>query len=172
MTAPDLDLSPRTGPPTAGGGSRSTGSRWPVFAVVAVLLAGGAFLVSQALSNATLFFLEVDEAVDQRPDMGTERFRMMGSVVPDTVERTSDGVTFVITYDGETAEVRHQGDPPELFSDKIPVVLEGHWEGVVFASDRMLVKHDEQYVEDNGDRIDAADIEAQKSAASVNDSDK
>ena len=29
--------------------------------------------------------------------------------------------------------------------DGIPVLLEGRWEGSVFASDRILVKHDESY---------------------------
>jgi cytochrome c-type biogenesis protein CcmE len=37
------------------------------------------------------------------------------------------------------------------------VVLEGRWQGEVFASDRMLIKHNEVYVEQNPDRVAAYD---------------
>src|SRR3546814_4246885 len=45
---------------------------------------------------------------------------------------------------------------PELFQPDIPVVLEGRWsdEGDWFASDRILVKHSEDYEADNPDRTD------------------
>jgi cytochrome c-type biogenesis protein CcmE len=53
------------------------------------------------------------------------------------------------------------GDPPELFQDAIPVVLEGSWQatpdGTVFASDRILVKHDEVYDSENPDRLREAE---------------
>ena len=42
---------------------------------------------------------------------------------------------------------RPRGHPPEMFRPGIPVVLEGHWHEAadVFASDRILIKHDESY---------------------------
>ena len=49
--------------------------------------------------------------------------------------------------------VVHQGDPPELFQAGLPVVLEGRWQGDVFASDRILVKHSEEYKASNPDRV-------------------
>jgi cytochrome c-type biogenesis protein CcmE len=36
-------------------------------------------------------------------------------------------------------------------------VLEGNWEGEVFASDRILVKHSSEYEADNQERLDEAD---------------
>ena len=71
---------------------------------------------------------------------------------------------FTIVYNGVEAEVRHRGDPPELFGDTIPIVIEGRWEGVVFGSDRILIRHDETYVEDNGERISDAEREAEREA--------
>ncbi len=55
--------------------------------------------------------------------------------------------------------MRHDGDPPELFQPGIPVVLQGSWAptGNEFLSDRILVKHSEEYEADNGDRIDDAE---------------
>jgi cytochrome c-type biogenesis protein CcmE len=52
------------------------------------------------------------------------------------------------------------GDPPDLFEPGVPVVLEGRWQGdgddLVFSSDRMLVKHSEEYEAENEDRLDDA----------------
>lgn len=126
-------------------------------AVLVVVLGLGAFAVSQALGDATLFFRNADEAVAQRAELGTTRFRLQGLVVPDTVVELPDGVEFEVTFNGVVVPVEHQGDPPELFQDDIPVVLEGHWsdtsDDAVFLSDRMLVKHDENYDAENPDRV-------------------
>ena len=58
-------------------------------------------------------------------------------------------------------------DPPELFDNPwIPVVLEGSWQpevvqvvtgqdDYVFVSDRMLVKHTNEYSSDNDDRVES-----------------
>ncbi len=57
--------------------------------------------------------------------------------------------------------------PAELFQPGIPVVLEGRWSasGAVFESDRILVKHSEQYEADNGDRLaDAQDADVDDSS--------
>jgi cytochrome c-type biogenesis protein CcmE len=45
------------------------------------------------------------------------------------------------------------GDPPQLFRANVPVVLEGHFQGTTFQSDRILVKHSEDYREDHKDRV-------------------
>ena len=60
----------------------------------------------------------------------------------------------------------HVGDPPELFGPKIPVVLEGTFQGDRFESDQILIRHDNTYDEKNPDRIKQADRDAQKSSAS------
>jgi cytochrome c-type biogenesis protein CcmE len=49
--------------------------------------------------------------------------------------------------------VSHQGDPPELFKPGIPVVLEGRFQGATFASDRIMVKHSEDYVAKHPSRV-------------------
>lgn len=120
--------------------------------IVAVL----GLLVVQGLGNATLYFRTVDEAVAQRSELGERRFRIQGDVVPGSVRPTEAGVTFTLTgAAGARVEVVHQGDPPELFRPEIPVVLEGHFAGNRFMSDRILVKHDETYIADNPSRVDA-----------------
>jgi cytochrome c-type biogenesis protein CcmE len=148
--APPLDLTPRTAPARR---RRGLAASVVLVAVVAAL----ALIAVKALGDASLFFLNADEAVEQRGDLGTDRFRLQGKVVDDSVEETDDGVAFQVTFNGVTVDVVHQGDPPELFQPGIPVVLEGHWDGDVYASDRILVKHSSEYEADNEDRLREAD---------------
>lgn len=121
--------------------------------VFAVLLGAMAFILFEGLSNATIYFYNADEAVAQKATLGTSRFRLQGSVVAGTVKALNDGVDFDVSYGGVTVAVAHQGDPPELFQPGIPVVLEGHWQGDVFASDRILVKHTSAYKAEHPDRV-------------------
>lgn len=148
--APPLDLTPRT---TPGRRRRGLVASIVLVAVVAAL----ALIAVKALGDASLFFLNADEAVEQRDDLGTDRFRLQGTVVDDSVDETADGVAFQVDFNGVTVDVVHRGDPPELFQPGIPVVLEGNWDGEVFASDRILVKHTSEYEAENEDRIREAD---------------
>jgi cytochrome c-type biogenesis protein CcmE len=119
----------------------------------AVVLGALGFLVFQGLGNATLYFRTADEAVAQRSSLGDRRFRIEGDVVAGSVQQVGNDVSFTITSKGIEVPVRHRGDPPELFRPGIPVVLEGRFQGDVFSSDRMLVKHSETYIAQNPDRV-------------------
>ena len=150
-----LDLTPRP-PAPAPGGRTERGKRVAVLGVLGVLVVALVFMAYQGLNNATVFFRNVDEAVAERDDLGDRRFRLQGRVVPATVESDGTTVRFVVEHAGVEADVRHVGDPPELFQPDIPVVLEGSWseEGDWFASDRILVKHEEEYEAENPERTD------------------
>jgi cytochrome c-type biogenesis protein CcmE len=160
-TGDELDLTPRGDGEAPGRAVRSSGMRrWVGVAVLVAVVGVGAAVVVQALNDATLFFRNADEAVAQRSELADSRFRLQGLVVPASVSSYPGGVEFQVAYNGVTVDVEHTGDPVELFDDGIPVVLEGRWSGVgdnaVFVSDRMLVKHDENYVADNSGRLDDA----------------
>jgi cytochrome c-type biogenesis protein CcmE len=146
---PELDLTPRTGE------ARRRRGVPAVIALVAVVAALG-FIAVKALGDASLFFYNADEAVEQRDRLGDDRFRLQGTVVADSVDETDDGVTFQVEYNDVTVDVVHRGDPPELFQPEIPVVLEGNWDGDVFASDRILVKHTSDYEAEHEDRLQDA----------------
>jgi cytochrome c-type biogenesis protein CcmE len=119
--------------------------------VVAFVVAG--VLLWQGLSNATLYFKTVDEAVAERAELGDRRFRLEGIVQEGSVREADGGVDFVVEENGAEIRVHHVGDPPELFRPNIPVVLEGRFAGQRFASDRILVKHTSEYRRDNPDRV-------------------
>jgi cytochrome c-type biogenesis protein CcmE len=121
-------------------------SRWGPLVVLAVVLVGIGALVYRGLNDAALYFRSADEAVAQRDELGTGRFRLQGTVVGEPVTDGNE-VSFDVEYDGVTVAVDHSGTPPDLFRPGVPVVLEGHWrEGEdVFDSDRMLIKHAAEY---------------------------
>lgn len=129
-------------------------TRWRIAAVVVIIAAAIGFLVFKGLGDATVYFKTADEAVAQKAKLGDHRFRVEGAVVTDSVHETTDGVRFEIINAGVVVPVLHRGDPPELFKPGIPVVLEGRWDGDVYASDRIMVKHTSEYREQNPDRVD------------------
>lgn len=130
-----------------------TGSRRRLWLAGAVVIVALGVLVAQGLGNATLYFRTADEAVAQRESLGDRRFRIQGDVVAGSISEVGNDVTFTLAKNGVDVPIRHQGDPPELFQPGIPVVLEGHFDGQVFASDRILVKHSETYTAENPERV-------------------
>jgi cytochrome c-type biogenesis protein CcmE len=155
----ELDLRPRTGAEALPRARARRRRPVAAYLALAAVVLGIGFVVVQGLGNATLYFRNVDEAVAQRDELGTRRFRLQG-LVGDDVAQAGGAVTFTLSFNGVDLPVHHAGDPLELFGPGQSVVLEGHFvEGSdVFASDYMLVKHDEDYTDDNADRIaDATD---------------
>jgi cytochrome c-type biogenesis protein CcmE len=150
-----LDLTPREVAP-ARSASADRGRRVAILGALGVLVVALVFMAYQGLNNATVFFRNVDEAVAERDSIGDRRFRLQGRVVDGSLESDGTSVTFTVEHAGVQAAVRHVGDPPELFQASIPVVLEGTWsdEGEWFESDRILVKHEEEYEAENPERTD------------------
>jgi cytochrome c-type biogenesis protein CcmE len=150
-----LDLSPR---PTPDAG-RATGSgprRWPWLLVIVALIGGIGFVISRALTDATQFYLTADEAVARKAEFGDRSFRLEGSVVEGTTAGRPGGATFEVSSNGVRVPVDHSGTLPEIFQSCIPVVVEGRWEGERFASTSIIVAHDEQYEEENSQRMQQA----------------
>jgi cytochrome c-type biogenesis protein CcmE len=131
------------------GGTRRT---WIGVIVVAAALA---FLVLRAVGDATVYFKTADEAVAERAELGDRRFRIEGLVVPGSVEKGAGEVDFTIRgAEGAVVDVVHQGNVPELFQPDIPVVMEGRFSGERFVSDRILVKHTNEYRAENPERVE------------------
>ena len=169
-----LDLTPRR-PAVAGRRLRTV--RGLVSLLVVAAVAGGiSFALFRLVSDASLFFLNADEAVERRDELGNQRFRLQGTPVAHSVVPTKldfeQAVAFTVSFAGVTADVVHVGSPPDLFTPGVPVVLEGRWiegrpadleafacgtnDGHYFASDHMLVKHDNEYRDTYPDRLAAA----------------
>ncbi len=165
----ELDLTPRIRDAERRG--RRVGPALLLVVVAAVI----GFVLYQGLSGATLFLREANSAVAQRDELDGRRFRLLGTPVAVTDERFEYGgdtaVRFSVACDGIAVDVVHRGNVAESFQLGVPVVLEGRWsqtgelptppapwagganDGWYFDSDRMLVKHDNEY---RTDRIEEA----------------
>ncbi len=158
--SPELDLTPRTAAPT---GPRSARKQRPIgiYLVLVAIVLGVGFVVLQGLDGATLYFRNVDEAVAERDELGTRRFRLQGLIT--TIDEVEVGAaTFEVAFNGDSVPVQLTGDRPPMFGEGQPVVLEGHFDGgstePLFLADRALVRHSEEYEAEHEDRVvDAGD---------------
>jgi cytochrome c-type biogenesis protein CcmE len=134
------------------------------FGAIAVIVAALAFLMVKGLGSATEYFRTTDEAAAQANKLGSKRFRLEGVVVADSIcAAAGGGVQFLVEENAKRIEVHHRGDPPELFRPDIPVVVSGRFDRTiasttlsdapVFASDLLMVKHSNIYVEKNKKRV-------------------
>jgi cytochrome c-type biogenesis protein CcmE len=114
-----------------------------VVAIVAIAV------LAFVLSDNVVYFRTVSEAVADRENLGTDRFRLAGAVVPGSVEETRRGVRFEVTDGDATVAVDHTGSPPDLFEEDAPVVVEGNWRSkgadAPFVSDRIMIRHGSEY---------------------------
>lgn len=125
-----------------------------VVAVVAIIA------LAIVLSENVVYFRTVSEAVHNRKDEGTSRFRLAGGVVDKSIVDTKHGVDFKVTDGKHIVVVHHDGDTPALFKNGAPVVVEGHWaskaSNAPFLSDRILIKHGADYTPPKVDTKKAA----------------
>jgi cytochrome c-type biogenesis protein CcmE len=157
----ELDLTPQEQ------GQRSRKARslrnW---SIVCVLLILAGFILFKALTSARVFYLNVDEAVAQKNDLGTDTFRMLGKVVSVPPEDEQKDLQFILDYGGKKAIVRHDGpEPTDLFECGVNVVVNGKWAGEFFESDQILIKHSEEYSAENPDRLKEGAIPANASCS-------
>ena len=129
-----LDLTPRdTGP------EPSAGRKWLPRLVLVGIAAALVAVLFQTLGDASLFFYNVDEAVERRAELGDDRFTLQGTPINSATTFNAagqEGVAFTVTFEGIDADVVHIGSPAELFQPSVPVVLEGRWiEGVPAGAD-------------------------------------
>lgn len=150
----DLDLTPRepAGAPTPGSRRKARLRNWLIMGVIGAVLA---FVLIQAITSARVYFYNVDEAIALRAETGDATIRMQGTVLEDNGVDGDGALRFTMIFAGETAQVRHTGDEPSnLFAVGEKVVAEGKWDGEVFQSHQVVIKHSEEYIEDNGERLE------------------
>jgi len=118
--------------------------------VIGLVVAGGA-LAYLALSNVgeNLVYYWSPSELKAEGERGVGAMvRLGGMVERGSIERGGDGLTlrFAVTDGRESVPVYAKAVPPAMFREGIGVVLEGRMgEDGTFASNRLMVKHDNQY---------------------------
>ncbi len=111
-----------------------------------ILLAGAAVLVLTALRDSIVFFFGPTELVQRGPSI-PERVRLGGLVAHASVREGTDGsFTFEVTDLQTSIPVVYTGVLPDLFREGQGVVAEGSYTGGMLRADRILAKHDENYM--------------------------
>ena len=106
-------------------------------------------------SNNTIYYYTTSEAIENITAISSERIKLGGFVVPESVSKGSiDETNFEITDGNKTIKIVFDGFIPELFQDEMGVILDGYFENNIFYSDDMLVKHDNEYVSEDGETYD------------------
>jgi cytochrome c-type biogenesis protein CcmE len=118
----------------------------PAAGLLAILIG---FLVFN-IRGDLVYYKVPDEVVGDATIGETDRFRLGGQVVPGSISSDDSEVTFSVTDGKKTIVVVHTGAPQQLFTEGIGVVVEGTWNGDIFFSDSMIIKHDEQYRTEDG----------------------
>jgi cytochrome c-type biogenesis protein CcmE len=127
------------------------------FVLVALIGAAG-FVLIKGMGDASLYYYNADEAVAKKDDLGDRTFRIQGTYVGTATSNDDEGtIAFDIAFAGVRVPVVHEGSEPALFEPGVPVVLQGRWspDGATFLSERIEVKHGEEYREENPDRVPA-----------------
>ena len=106
-------------------------------------------------SNNTIYYYTTSEAIENITAISSERIKLGGFVVSESVSKGSiDETNFEITDGNKTIKIVFDGFIPELFQDEMGVILDGYFENTIFYSDDMLVKHDNEYVSEDGETYD------------------
>jgi cytochrome c-type biogenesis protein CcmE len=156
--ANDLDLTPRTNVDGTAVASQRKRNWLPILVLALVVVAGGV-IVTQFLTSAVDYYCNVDEINVREGCDDDRRIRLQGTVDEGSVVR-SDGVTvFTISFNGASLPVRYAGEPGGIFKECIPVVVHGVIEEGALQGDRVEVKHSDEYVSVNDERVvDAQDL--------------
>jgi cytochrome c-type biogenesis protein CcmE len=121
---------------------------WRLLAVFALLAVALVFLLVEGLGSSLDYFDTVNQAMAHRQTLGTQTFRLEGTVVPDTIHATDAGSNFSICQGSNIVHVANTGSPPGLFKARVPVVVVGHFTSETsdeFVSNSILIKHSSTY---------------------------
>jgi cytochrome c-type biogenesis protein CcmE len=153
---PSTGSQPDAGPPPVPR-AVPAGKRHTVrYVVVGLVLVGAlVFLLVKGLGSALDFYLPADQAVAQKATLGDKTFNIEGVVAPGSIHSTKSGVDFVVTSGAVHVAVQNSSSPPQLFQPNIPVIAVGHFQGDLFVSDQILVKHTSTYIAQYPSRVTA-----------------
>ena len=139
-------------------------NRRRILAVVAIMVAAGvlAFLAFGGIVENLVYYWSPTELEASGDKALGATIRLGGLVEPGTIQHSEDGLTlkFAVT-DGEASiPISTKSVPPAMFREGVGVVVEGSVDRAgQFETQRLLVKHDNQYqAPSEGENLDMAEM--------------
>lgn len=160
-----MDLSPRTSPDDSPLAMRRRKTNYVSIGVIALVLVGGAVIVSRFLTSAIDYYCNVDEVGVRDGCESGRQLRVQGTVDKGSLTSAVGATSFSMSFNGKTIRVAYSGQPGGIFQECIPVVVQGRLVGDTFEAARIEVKHSNEYVAANKSRIAIAEAEACSQAA-------
>lgn len=154
----EMDLSPRTSE-TGGGAPSRTRRNWLPIVVLALVVVAGGVIVTKFLNESVDYYCNVDEIGVRDGCEEGRRVRIQGAVEEGSVEQDGSDTLFTISFNDETLAVHYQGEPGGIFKECIPVVVHGVIEDGELQGDRVEVKHSDEYVAVNDERVEDAKLD-------------
>ena len=120
--------------------------------VATLLVAGGAlfFIARGGLHKDLVYYLDVQELRARESELHGQTVRLGGLVQNDSVRY--DAATLALDFTlglaaegGVSVPVHAVGTPPQMFQAGQGAVVEGRYQNGVFAGERVMVKHSNEY---------------------------
>ena len=107
----------------------------------------GIYLILKSLSSNILYFKSPTDIKISQDINFQRKIRIGGMVKKDSLIVKNEEIVFVITDFKNELKVSYSGTVPNLFSEEKGVVAEGNLQDKkFFIADRILAKHDENYM--------------------------
>jgi len=127
--------------------TRKVRSRLSLFLLLLLLAGIVIFIVLKSLEKNVIYFLSPTEIYQKINVSYKEKIRIGGLVKVNSINKDNTSINFIITDLNEEIVVSYTGLVPNLFSEGKGVVVEGKLvDKKYFIADKILAKHDENYM--------------------------
>ena len=121
--------------------------RASLLTLILILTVFVVFLILKSLSDNILYFKSPTDIKTSEDLIFNKKIRVGGMVKKNSLKINSEEIKFVITDFKNELNVSYSGTVPNLFTEEKGVVAEGKLQDKkFFVADRILAKHDENYM--------------------------
>ena len=121
--------------------------RASLLTLILTLTVFAVFLILKSLSDNILYFKSPTDIKTSEDLIFNKKIRVGGMVKKNSLKINSEEIKFVITDFKNELNVSYSGTVPNLFTEEKGVVAEGKLQDKkFFVADRILAKHDENYM--------------------------
>ena len=121
--------------------------RFSFLSLLLILIIAGVFFILKSLNNNILYFQSPTDIKLKQDIIFNKKIRIGGMVKENSLIIDSKEIKFIVTDQENEILVSYSGTVPNLFAEGKGVVAEGMLKDkMFFIADRILAKHDENYM--------------------------